>query len=89
MSGIPRDELFKQAAEAEGGIPVSAGARIIHIRTAAEKRRAVYVDLSSVPEEKRSAVILQIKELVRRESLKTPEAAATLDEPAGLADPPR
>jgi hypothetical protein len=79
MSGMSRDELFRQAAEAEGGMPVSAGARIVHIRSAADKGHAVYVDLSSIPEEKRSAVILQIKELVHRESVKTParEAAPT------------
>ena len=56
MSQLSRDELFRQAAEAEGGMPVSAGVRIFHIRTAAEKGSAVYVDLSTIPEEKRSAV---------------------------------
>ena len=74
MSQIPRDELFRQAAEAEDGMPVSAGGRLVHVRVAAEKGRAVIVDLSSVPEEKRPALILQIKELVHRESAKTPVA---------------
>jgi hypothetical protein len=72
MSHRSRDKLFRQAAEAEGGMPVSAGARIIHVRTAEQKGRAVYVDLSAVPEEKRAAVIVQIKELVNRASSKTP-----------------
>lgn len=57
-------ERFRQAAEAEGGGPVSAGARLGHVRTAVEQGRAVYVDLSSLPEDEREAVVIGIKELV-------------------------
>lgn len=76
MSQTARDDLFRQAAEAEGGMPVSAGARIIHVRTAGEKGRAFYVDLSGIPEEKRAALILQIKELVQRASASPTNADA-------------
>lgn len=71
MSQISREDLFRQAAEAVGGLPVSAGVRIFHLRMAEEKGRAMFVDLTTVPEEKRAAVILQIKELVQRESEST------------------
>jgi len=76
MSQVSRDDLFRQAAEAEGGASVSAGVHIFHLRTAEEKGRAIYVDLTTVPEEKRTAVILQIKELVQRESVNSPTGDA-------------
>jgi hypothetical protein len=57
---------FRQAAEAEGGVPVSAGARVGHVRTAVEAGRGVYVDLTSLPEQERAAVVAGIKELVAR-----------------------
>jgi hypothetical protein len=66
MTHASSEELFRQAAEAEGGIPVSAGARVAHVRGAVEAGRALYVDLSGVPEDNRLAVIAEIKELVNR-----------------------
>jgi hypothetical protein len=60
------EERFRQAAEAEGGEPVSAGARIAHVRMAVEAGRAFYVDLSGIPEAERPTVIAEIKELVDR-----------------------
>ena len=72
MSHASREELFRQAAEAEDGMPVSAGARFLHVRSAVESGRALYVDLSGVPDEKRPAVVADIKELVHRASLKVP-----------------
>ncbi len=60
------ESLFRQAAEAEGGMPVSAGARLAHVRQALESGRAFYVDLSTVPEGSRPALIAAIKALVEQ-----------------------
>ena len=49
MTRNPSDKRFRDAAKAEGGMPVSAGARIVHVHTAAELGRVFYVDLSLVP----------------------------------------
>ncbi len=62
------EERFRQAAEAEGGIPVSAGARVAHVRTAVEAGRHFHVDLSGVPEDERQAVVNEIRQLVDRAS---------------------
>jgi hypothetical protein len=72
MTHSSSEELFRQAAEAEGGMPVSAGARVAHVRMAVESGRALLVDLSAVPEDKRSAVVAEIKELVNRASSREP-----------------
>ena len=66
MTHLSSEELFRQAAEAESGMPVSAGLRLAHIRLAVESGRAFYVDLSAVPEDKRPLVKAEIKELVNR-----------------------
>jgi hypothetical protein len=75
------EERFRQAAEAEDGMPVSAGARVAHVRRAVEAGRIFYVDLSGVPEDERPAVVAEIKELVDRAgarvSGKTPDASRT------------
>jgi hypothetical protein len=68
MTHTSSDELFRQAAEAENGMPVSAGARMAHVRAAVAAGRAFYVDLSGVPEDQRPALVNEIKELVRRAS---------------------
>jgi hypothetical protein len=60
------EERFRQAAESEGGLPISAGARVAHIRMAVESGRMFYVDLSGVPEDERPGVIAEIKALVER-----------------------
>lgn len=72
MTEPSREERFRQAAESEAGMPVSAGARVFHVRSAVEAGRALYVDLSGVPDENRPAVVAEIKELVNRASLKLP-----------------
>jgi hypothetical protein len=64
MTGTSSEERFRKAAEAEGGIPVSAGARISHVRMAVEAGRVFYVDLSSLPEDERPALVAQINALV-------------------------
>lgn len=67
---ISPEELFRKAAAAEDGTPVSVGARLSHVRIAIESGRLFQIDLSGVPEEKRPALIATIKELVARESEK-------------------
>jgi hypothetical protein len=62
------EELFRQAAEEEGGKPVSAGARGAQVQGAVAAGRALYVDLSGVPEAKRPALVAEIKELVNHAS---------------------
>jgi hypothetical protein len=74
MTQLSSDELFRQAAEAEDGMPVSAGARMAHMRMALASGRALYVDLSGIPEDKRPALVIEIKELVNR-------AVQTVDKP--------
>jgi hypothetical protein len=73
MTQASPEELFRQAAEAEDGMPVSAGARVGQIRLAVASGRALYVDLSSVPEDKRPALVAEIKALVNRASVRTPD----------------
>lgn len=68
MTHASSEELFRQAAEAENGMPVSAGARVAHLRSALASGRAFYVDLSGVPEDQRPALVAEIKELVQQAS---------------------
>jgi hypothetical protein len=77
MTSTPSDELFRRAAEAEDGMPVSAGARVEHARWALEAGRALHVDLSAVPEDQRPAVVAAIRELVERASTRTPRNGLT------------
>lgn len=74
MNQPSADELFRRAAEAEDGMPVSAGARVAHVRRAVESGRALHVDLSAVPEEQRPAVVAAIRELVDRASTRPPRS---------------
>jgi hypothetical protein len=66
MTPKSSEERFRDAALAEGGMSVSAGARTSHVRAAVEAGRVFYVDLSSLPEEERPAVVSEIKDLVDR-----------------------
>jgi hypothetical protein len=68
MTDTSPDARFRQAAEAEGGMPVSAGARVAHINSAVESGRVlrIDIDLSGVPEDKRPAVIAELREVVNR-----------------------
>ena len=66
MTEITSEERFRNAAESEGGISVSAGARVSHVRMAVDAGRAFYVDLSGLPEGERPAVISEINDLVAR-----------------------
>lgn len=60
------EDLFRTAAEREGGLPVSAGARVSHVQLAMATGRVLHVDLSEVPADQRVAVIAEISELVGR-----------------------
>jgi len=59
MTNTSPEELFRQAAEAEGGMPMSAGAR---------GKAVFWFGLTPVPEAKRGALVAQIRELVSRAS---------------------
>ena len=63
-------EIGPEAAEAESGMPISAGARMVHIRMADESGRMFYVDLSGVPEDERPGVVAEIKALIERASVR-------------------
>jgi len=69
MTHTSSTERFRQVAQAEDGMPISAGARVAHLRLALESGRALYVDLSAVPEDQRTALIGEIKEMVNRRSI--------------------
>jgi hypothetical protein len=64
MSHATPEGRFRRAAEAEGGSPVSAGARVAHVRAAV----TFVADLSAVPQQERPALVARIKELVRQAS---------------------
>jgi hypothetical protein len=64
MASASSHERFQGAAESEGGMPVSAGARIAHVQSAVQAGRAYYVDLSRVPEDRRPELVNKINDLV-------------------------
>lgn len=66
MTDASPEAQFRQAAEAEGGIPVSAGARVAHVCPAVESDHVLHIDLSGVPVDKRTAVVAEIREVVNR-----------------------
>ena len=76
MTNQSTDHMFRQAAEAEGGMSVSAGARVAHVRLAVESGRAVTVDLSPVPENLRSSLIELIRDMVTLTAARSPKAAS-------------
>lgn len=55
------EQLFREAAEAEGGMPISAGARLVHAEAAPP---SITLDLSQVPEGSRAALIAVIRDIV-------------------------
>ena len=61
---LPSDS-YRAAMEADDGGPVSAGARVAHVKAAAEAGRSVQLDLSDVPAELRPALLVEIRELIR------------------------
>jgi hypothetical protein len=87
MKHTTAEQRFRRAAEAEGGAPISAGARVAHVRLAIESGRAIVVDLAGVPEEQRSTLIADIKELVRKASERSSTGEAEM--PAQTEKRPR
>ena len=73
MTNQSTDHLFRQAAESEGGMAVSAGARVAHVRLAVESGRAVTVDLTQVPEDLRSSLIELIRDMVKLTAARAPK----------------
>ena len=73
MNGTSSQDLFRGVAEAENGMPISAGARVAHVRAAVQSGRALYVDLSAIPENERGSVVAQITDLVKRASASAPQ----------------
>jgi hypothetical protein len=74
MAGINRggnmnqsspNDSYRKAMEADDGEPVSAGARVAHVKAAAEASRSVEFDLSDVPADLRPALLVEIRELIR------------------------
>ena len=66
MSRSESEALYRKALEQEDGERVSAGARVSHLYEAVQAGRAVYVDLSTIPEASRGIVVAEINEFVRR-----------------------
>ena len=66
MSQEKSDVLFRRAAELENGEPVSAGLRVSHLQ--ASIGRIYPIDLSTVPENRRAAVVAEIQRLIEREN---------------------
>jgi hypothetical protein len=82
MNAASTPDLFRQAAEAENGMPISAGARVAHVRAAVQAGRALYIDLSAVPEDQRATLIDQINQLVGRASKTTSQAPSQTSGPS-------
>jgi len=53
-------------------MPVSAGAGVGQIRLAVALGRAAYLDLSGVPEDKRPALVAELKALANRATVRVP-----------------
>ena len=91
MSHTFSEERFREAAEAEGGMSISAGARSSHVRAAIEAGRVFYVDLSGLPEDERPVVVAQIKglvdEAIARASAKGLNFAQTSSDPSRAKTP--
>jgi hypothetical protein len=66
MTNVTPEDLYRKALESESGESVSAGARVAHVRSTIESGRAMFVNLSAVPAEKRPALIAEINELIKQ-----------------------
>lgn len=74
MTQNPPNDLYRKAMETDDGEPVSAGARVAHVKAAAESGRSVQVDLSDVPAELRPALLVEIRELIRERAARAAKA---------------
>jgi hypothetical protein len=78
MAAITPEERFRQLAEMEAGSPVSAAARTAHERANVSAGRGLYLDLSTIPEPLRPAVIAELKEVVMKATTAlTPQSASS------------
>lgn len=59
-------ERIRKMAEAEDGMLVSAGARPTHVAAVKRAGRVVELDFSEVPDEARSEVLSEIREIMGR-----------------------
>lgn len=66
MTHPAASDPFRQAAEAEGGMPVSAGARLCHGRATVGASRTIHIDVSGVPDDGLPALVAEIEKLVSR-----------------------
>jgi hypothetical protein len=82
MNDASTPDYFRQAAELEDGMPISAGARVAHVRAAVQSGRALYIDLSAVPEDQRATLIDQINQLVRGASTVSSQAPSQASNPS-------
>lgn len=65
MIQSPPTNAYRKAIESDDGKPVSAGARVAHLKAAEEAGRSVHFDLSDVPAELRPTLLVEIRELIR------------------------
>ena len=79
MSRSESEALYRKALEQEDGERVSAGARVSHLYEAVQAGRAVYVDLSTIPEASRGIVVAEINEFVRRAAQRSQVVEPTSD----------
>jgi hypothetical protein len=64
-------ENYRMALESDEGDPVSAGARLAHIRASAEASKTAQFDLSAVPVELRPSLLVEIRELIQDRAAKS------------------
>lgn len=76
MTHTTPDDRFRELAEMEDGSPVSAGARAAHERAHVSAGRGLFLDLSTIPEPLRPAVIAELKEVVRKAMATSPQSTA-------------
>ncbi len=70
MTPSQPSDKYRKAMEAEDGEPVSAGARVAHVKAAAESGRIAQFDLTAVPVELRPALLVEIRELIRERAIR-------------------
>jgi hypothetical protein len=66
MTHATPEERFRQLAEMEDGMPVSAGGRVSHEQAHVTAGRGVFLDLTAIPEAQRPAVVSELQEVIRK-----------------------
>ncbi len=88
MTNTSTEQMFRQAAEAEDGMTISAGARVAHVRLALESGRAVTVDLSQVPADLRASLLAVIREMVKLTAARSPKSDVKPIADSSITAPP-